>query len=145
VSVLRRIPRLRRVPAPDLHSEALLKNLAKVADRYYALNVWQWLPGHVGNHAPGSLHEQAFPDGVGKAFDAYTDMVPESRRARMGAFAHYCAHNYGDRLTELIYNGSHVKVGVKYGRVMWGDHANREFWGSETWDAHANHVHVGNL
>lgn len=116
-----------RKTARHSHGEALLKHLAYVARDGFGVTVWQWLPGHVGSHSEHSLHNQRFPDGVGKAFDAYGP--------NMRGFARWC-DRYAPQLDELIFNpGVSRKNGVR---------VPTSYWGSETWLAHTNHVHVGN-
>lgn len=116
-----------RSAARRAHGEDLLKVLAAVAREGFGLTVWQWLPGHVGTHAQHSLHNQSYPDGVGKAFDAYGPM--------MSGFAKWC-DRYAPQLDELIFNPSASRKNGKY--------VAPSFWGAETWRAHTNHVHVGN-
>lgn len=108
--------------------ERRLKLAARRA-RLLGLTVWQWKPGPVGSHAPNSLHNLTFADGVGCAFDAYGK--------RMGAFALWC-RLHRSWFTEVIYNGRVVKVSIKHGR-----HVPHSYWGAETWVAHRNHVHCG--
>lgn len=115
----------------------LLVHLAKVARTKYKLTVWQWLPGHVGSHAPGSLHGLTFPGShVGRAFDAY------GSRWRMARFARHCKKVHGERLTEGIFNygrlGSRWNLSIKHGH-----HVSPAYWGPVTWTNHKNHVHVG--
>lgn len=116
-----------RKRARTSHGENLLKVLAKVARDGFGLTVWQWLPGHVGTHAAHSLHNQRYPDGTGKAFDAYGPM--------MGGFAGWC-DKYAPQLDELIFNPGASRKN--------GQHVAPSYWGAATWDAHTNHVHVGN-
>lgn len=113
-----------------LLGEPLLKHVAHLAQHKFKCVVWQWLPGYVGSHAPGSLHYQKFSDGVGRAFDAYG--------RRMGIFAWWVGKYHGKHLTEGIYNGRLIKLSIKNGQ-----HVPSSYWGPVTWAEHANHVHVG--
>ncbi|MGZ6587117.1 MAG: hypothetical protein ACXVHX_22740 [Solirubrobacteraceae bacterium] len=116
-----------------LSDERLLIHIAYVARTRFRLNVWQWLPGHVGAHAPGSLHGQRFPgSNVGRAFDAYSYAI------RMARFARWVRRAHGHRMTEVIYNGRFTKVSIKHGQTV-----SPSFWGAETWAEHRNHVHIG--
>jgi hypothetical protein len=82
---------------------------------------------------PGSYHYQTYPDGVGRAFDAYGSWW------RMVLFMRAVRKHHGAHLTEGIFNPGHWWRGlsVKNGRRV--DHS---FWGSETWNAHKSHVHL---
>lgn len=111
-------------------SEQRLKHLAEVATQRYSLHVWQWLPGPVGQHAPGSLHYQTFPDGVGKAWDCYGPLW------RMLRFRRYLRKHH-PYLTEGIWNGP-FRLSVENGKVV-----PPSFWGAQTWAAHRNHLHLG--
>jgi hypothetical protein len=116
-----------------LTDEQLLKHLAYVARHRFGLTVWQWKPGAVGTHAPGSLHYLTFAgSNIGRAFDAY------GRFLRMARFARWVRKAHGDRLTEGIYNGRFTKLSIKRGRYL-----NPVYWGAVTWAEHRNHVHIG--
>jgi hypothetical protein len=79
------------------------------------------------SHSANSWHEQTYPDGVGKAFDAYG--------AQQTAYAQYLdAH--APQLTELINNPGASRKN--------GHHVSPSFWGSMTWRNHTNHTHVAN-
>jgi hypothetical protein len=111
----------------------MLKHLAEVAAHKFGLTVWQWLPGPVGHHAAASLHYQRYPDGIGRAFDAY------GKRWRMGRYVRWLKRTgHWKRLSEGIYNGYVQKLSVKnHKRVP------SSFWGAETWKAHRGHIHLG--
>jgi hypothetical protein len=113
--------------------EQLLKHIARVAHDRFHLTVWQWLPGHVGTHAPGSLHRQTYPGtNVGRAFDAYGSFLQMARFARWVRKAHRA------RMTEVIYNGRFTNVSIKRGHDV-----PASFWGATTWAEHNNHTHIG--
>lgn len=110
-----------------MHGERLLIELGRVAILGFGLNVWQWLPEHVGTHSQNSYHARHYPDGIGKAFDAYG--------ASMKAFAEY-VNTYAPQVDELIFN---CCVSRKNGRgVPWW------FWGALVWGEHKNHAHCAN-
>ncbi len=122
--------RLRRHRRTD---EELLRHLAYVARHKFSLTVWQWKPGHVGQHAPGSLHYLTFPhSSTGRAFDAYG--TPHN----MARYARWLRRWHRRRLTEAIFNGRYTRLSIKGGVTVapW-------FWGATTWAEHNNHVHVG--
>jgi hypothetical protein len=127
--------RLRR--KKSLRGEQLLNALAHTARTKFGLTVWQWLPGHVGQHAPGSLHGQTFPGtNVGRAFDAY------GPSESMFHFAQWVAH-HTPQVTEGIYQsnyGTNHSLSIKNG-VRQGDPVG--FWGDAVWAEHTNHVHIG--
>ena len=112
--------------------EARLRHIAYVARIRFGLTVWQWKPGHVGQHAPGSLHYQTFRDGTGRAFDIYG---PRWREAR---FLRWLRRTGNDKhLTEGIFNGIVFKLSVKHGQRV-----PSSYWGAQTWAAHRNHIHI---
>lgn len=124
--------------AHRLTDEQLLRHLAYQARHRFKLTVWQWLPGHVSGHAPGSLHYLTFPGSrTGRAFDAYAPMTWRGRW-RMARYARWLRRRHRSRLTEGIYNGAHTKLSVGHGRNV-GSY----YWGAQTWAAHRNHVHCG--
>jgi hypothetical protein len=131
---VRRNPTVRlryRKRCREAHGELLLKHLAHVARYGFHLTVWQWkgrtFP--VTGHAEHSLHAQKYPDGVGKAFDAF------GRSKDMFDFAAWC-DKYAPQLDELIHNPNGSR---KNGRQV-----PPSFWGPDTWRNHVNHDHVGN-
>jgi hypothetical protein len=147
------------MPKATLTGERLLTYLAARARRKpFHLHVWQW-KGHgpVGTHAPGSFHSQTFPDGIGKAFDAYSAQFSKgadgklAKRAglkpgsqivatvRMGLYARACRRAHEPHITELIHNSPipGLSASVKNGASV-----SASFWGAETWAEHRNHVHV---
>lgn len=73
-------------------------------------------------HATKSLHYE------GRAFDA-----GGSPRA-MAEFAAWVTENYTGSIAELIHNPT--------GSVKNGQRVDAGFWGSSTWAAHANHIHL---
>lgn len=114
-----------------MQGEELLKHLAKVAEEC-GLTVWQWLPGHVGAHAPGSLHLQTFPGtNVGRAFDAFGPYH------KMVKYRWYIRHHH-PYLTEGIYNLWWFPLSIKYGKRV-----KSSFWGRTTWLDHKSHIHIG--
>ena len=122
----------------SLTDEQMLVHLAKVAQQRFKLTVWQWKPGPCAGHAPGSLHYQCFPHtNVGRAFDAYAPMNPLGL-LRMARYARWLRKAHKARLTEGIFNGRFTRLSVKHGRDV-----APSFWGTATWRAHTNHVHVG--
>jgi hypothetical protein len=121
-------------PAKDLQGEALLNRLAHIAQARYGLTVWQWKGhGEVGQHATASLHFQTYPDGIGRAFDAYGPW------RKMFAFARYVAHN-APQVTEGIFNSRIPGHNLSIKR---GERVPASFWGDATWSGHTNHVHIG--
>jgi hypothetical protein len=114
--------------------EELLVHVAHVAAHRFGLVVWQWLPGPCSGHAPDSLHYQRFRAAPhrGRAFDAYRSSLRQARYAR------WLRRTHKHRLTECIYNGRFTKVSIHQGHDV-----PPSFWGSATWTAHRNHVHVG--
>ena len=118
----------------QLEGERLLKAIAHTARTRYGLTVWQWLPGEVGTHAPGSLHGQVFPGtNVGRAFDAYGSWL------RMFRFARWVRKN-APQVTEGIFNTGlgNGSLSIKHGRRV-----SAFYWGSVVWAEHKNHVHIG--
>jgi len=73
-------------------------------------------------HATKSLHYD------GRAFDA------GGSTAAMAEFAAWVAENYTGSIAELIHNPT--------GSVKDGQRVDAGFWGSTTWAAHANHIHL---
>ena len=130
----------RVVPKRFLRGERLLNAIAHTARTKFKLHVWQW-EGHpelgaVGTHAPGSLHYQTYPDGIGRAFDAY------GPSENMIHFARWVAH-HAPQVTEGIYQSNYgtrhslsIKNGQRKGNPV-------DFWGQAVWDEHKNHVHIG--
>lgn len=120
-----------RRKARDRHGEALLRLLVHVARRGFGLSVWQWA-GHtspVSGHSQHSMHNLRWSDGTGKAFDAY------GSARRMRRFAAW-VDRYAPQVDEGIHNPNLSRKNGK--RVL------SSYWGSETWLAHLNHVHIGN-
>jgi hypothetical protein len=113
------------------HGENLLKDLAHVARYGYNLNVWQWegRTSPVGGHAAHSMHYQRYPDGIGKAFDAY------GTASNMEAFGRWVGR-HAPQVDEGIHNPGLSRKN--------GKNVAPSFWGSSTWSAHINHVHLGN-
>lgn len=113
--------------------EELLEHLAHIARKKYRLHVWQWLPGHVGSHAPGSLHGKTFPGSkTGRAFDAYGNFI------QMARFARHCRRSHANQLLEGIHNSKFGSLSIKNGKKV-----PSSFWGLQTWLQHKGHVHVG--
>lgn len=147
------------MPRATLTGEGLLKYLAGRAHKKpFHMHVWQW-KGHgpVGTHAPGSFHSQTFPDGTGKAFDAYSaafwvkadgklakkagvrPLAWAKATVRMGLYARACRRAHEPHITELIHNSPIPGLSAS---VKNGSSVPASFWGSETWNEHRNHVHV---
>jgi hypothetical protein len=147
------------MPRATLTGEPLLKYLAARAHKKpFHLHVWQW-KGHgpVGVHAPGSFHSQTYPDGTGKAFDAFsaqwrvTASGTLAKKAgvrpwsvvkayvRMGLYARACRRAHGPHITELIHNSPIPGLSAS---IKNGANVSSFFWGAETWSEHRNHVHV---
>jgi hypothetical protein len=120
-----------RKRAQNAHGEDLLRILAHVARYGFHQTVWQWRgrTTPVSGHSAHSMHNETYPDGRGKAFDTF------GRPQDMAAFAAWC-DQYAPQLDELIHNPNASR---KNGRRV-----APSFWGSQTWAAHVNHVHVGN-
>jgi hypothetical protein len=113
------------------HHEKLLERLVHVARYGFNLTVWQ-LKGRtspVSGHAPGSMHYRTFRDGLGEAFDAFG---AESDMRAFGAFV----NRWAPQVDEGIHNPG---LSRKNGRGV-----PSSVWGSATWSAHRNHVHIGN-
>ena len=116
----------------DLGSErpaSTLVDLGLVAEQRFGLRVAEcshpdaparW--GPVGGHSPNSLHFQH------RAFDA------SGGTSAMREFAAWVAENHTPSVAELIHNPS--------GSVKNGQRVDAGFWGSDTWAAHADHVHL---
>lgn len=117
---------------------ALLRHLARVArGAPYRMHVWQWLPGNVGAHSAGSLHNRVFVEtNIGRAFDAYSN-GRIGKSLTMAVYARHLRKHYRSQLTECIYNGRWTKVSIKSGQNV-----HPSYWGKATWDAHKSHVHV---
>jgi hypothetical protein len=117
-----------------LGGERLLNAIAHTARTKYGLTVWQWLPGEVGTHAPGSLHGQTFSGtNVGRAFDAYGSWI------RMYRFSRWVRRN-APQVTEGIFN---TGMGAGNLSIKRGSRVSASFWGPVVWAEHKNHVHIG--
>ena len=117
-------------------SRITLYDFAVTARDKYGLTVHEFGPG-VGYGFPG------FPDPVdnvhssnslhyeGRAFDAFG--------TKMNEFANYLQTKKAKEITQLIHNGN------KAYSVLNGEIVDHSVWGSETWNAHKSHVHVGKI
>lgn len=92
-----------------------------------------------GVHATHSLHYAQGTDGVGLAVDfggAIPGVTPATLQ-QMGDIWRALFH-VAPQLAELIHNQPGITKAVKNGRIVNG----LAFYGSTTWAAHRNHVHV---
>lgn len=110
--------------------QSLLVRLCFTAEEHYGLRVAEcnapgaperWGPVHKV-HAANSYHYK------GQAADI--SGIEKSMRQ----FCTWVSKNYGTQITELIHNpGCSIKDGHP---------KDSSFWGNDTWNAHANHVHL---
>lgn len=120
-----------------MNGEQTLKHLADVC-RQHGLNVWQWKPGPVGQHAANSYHSLTFPDGIGQAFDAF------GPKKNMRECARYIATHYGDVVSEAIHNPGIFRSWQKWSLSRkHGQHVPPiRFWGIWEWLKHRDHIHI---
>lgn len=116
---------------PKLHGERLLKELAHVARYGFNLSVWQWAgrTAPVTGHSAHSMHYLRWPDGIGKAFDAYGSAKNMEDYGRW-------VDQHAPQIDEGIHNPGLSRKN--------GQHVDPSTWGSVTWGAHTNHTHIGN-